>query len=222
MSFDPSEYDLSELRTGTGNGDGDADDRRRDGGPDDRAPERDQRAAGRRDDRAPRRDDRAPGRDGGARGRGDARGQRGRRRRERDGRPGGQGGRATGSLAPDEIVAENRFEEILERERSAAPEARERPYLTRVPHAPLGVETTFEWLDYLLRRAGRRRTRQAFDYYQGLGWLSEGATEELNTYLDGLNPPAGEPDELDVDDHRASLLYVTRLAVMAASEDARS
>lgn len=195
MSFDPSEYDLSELRTGNGNGD--VDGQVRGGAPGDGTSGRDASHPDERGRSRRRRGDRGHGRGGG-------------RGRARD--------RAREGLRPEEIIADNRFEELLERERAAAPEALERPYLTRVPHAYRGVETTFEWLDYLLRRAGRRRTRKALDYYEGLGWLSEAAIEELNTYLDGLNPPAGEPDDLGVDDHRASLVYVTRLAVLTANE----
>lgn len=87
-----------------------------------------------------------------------------------------------------------------------------KPYLERLPDAYSAQLEVFEWLDEMLSRAGHEATVSALEYYEAIGWLSEGSREELEDITAGLSTPDTIGSRLDIDDHRESLLYVARLA----------
>jgi len=118
--------------------------------------------------------------------------------------------------AGDETLRDRLRRAIYEREAAARRSTLARPYLTAVPTSYVGVVTTFEWLDYLLRRAGRTGARDALDHYEDLSWLSASAADELETHLAGLDATTSGTDELTVDDHLVSFVYVAKLAAFAS------
>lgn len=87
-----------------------------------------------------------------------------------------------------------------------------KPYLERIPDAYSAQLEVFEWLDEMLSRAGEEATVSALEYYEDIGWLSEGSREELEDITAGLSTADTIGQRLNIDDHRESLLYVARLA----------
>ncbi|MFB6219050.1 MAG: FlaD/FlaE family flagellar protein [Halobacteriaceae archaeon] len=89
-----------------------------------------------------------------------------------------------------------------------------KPYLEELP-GDYGAElVVFEWLDFLLTKAGVRSALEALRYYESIGWLGEDAEETLEEYLLGLDEPEDAVAGLDREDHSLSLVYVARLAAM--------
>ncbi|WP_458186855.1 FlaD/FlaE family flagellar protein [Haladaptatus sp. NG-WS-4] len=74
----------------------------------------------------------------------------------------------------------------------------------------------FEWLDFLVEKAGFENTGNALAYYEEIDWLSEDAYESLRAYMFGFSESDrfGEtgPADLDTSDHVVSLVYIARLA----------
>jgi hypothetical protein len=122
---------------------------------------------------------------------------------------------AAGTDRPAAAVA---FESAVARDlaaRDAANPVDERPYLPDLPESFTAEALLFEWLDFLVRQAGREAAAGALSFYERIGWVGADAAARLETYLSGLNEPGvGEDGELDVDDHRVSLHYVARLAAL--------
>lgn len=88
-----------------------------------------------------------------------------------------------------------------------------KPYLPALPDSYAGEQLVFEWLEFLLRRAGYKGTRETLEYYRSVGWLSETAVSTLDDYLLGLDEPAADQTgALDTDDHLLSLVYIGKLA----------
>jgi flagellar protein FlaE len=88
----------------------------------------------------------------------------------------------------------------------------ERPYLERVPAGYAAETVVFEWLEFLVERAGYKPAVEALRYYRRIGWLTEQAERDLGEYLLGFPDPSGAGDSLDVEDHQQSLVYVAKLA----------
>jgi archaellum component FlaD/FlaE len=123
-----------------------------------------------------------------------------------------------------DVVRSEVYEAVAERELTAAPAARSRPFLDDQPSSLVAVRTTYEWLDFLQRRVGDDGAREALSYYERIAWLSPAAEERLRDHLAALNPPLsreGSLADLDVDDHRLSYDYVTKLSAFAARERER-
>lgn len=90
-----------------------------------------------------------------------------------------------------------------------------KPYLDGLPEHYSGEHLVFEWLEFLLLHAGYQGASEALDYYESVDWLTEDVESELNDYLLGIeNKGAGGGDDLDIDDHLLSLVYVAKLASM--------
>lgn len=99
--------------------------------------------------------------------------------------------------------------------RDATDGADERPYLSALPGSFVAEALLFEWLEFLVLRAGHDSATAALTYYERIGWLGAEAAAALDTYLSGLNEAGVDGDgELDADDHRMSLHYVARLAAL--------
>lgn len=92
----------------------------------------------------------------------------------------------------------------------------ERPYLASLPESYAAEIVVFEWLGFLLERAGYNSATEALDYYESIDWLTEDVESTLRDYLLGIDEPAvSEAADLDVDDHLLSLVYIARLVSMA-------
>jgi hypothetical protein len=88
-----------------------------------------------------------------------------------------------------------------------------RPYLPALPAALPAEMLIFDWLEFLLLRAGRESVADAIAFYESVGWVGADAADTLDAYLSGLDEPrSGARNGLDAADHRVSLHYVARLA----------
>jgi flagellar protein FlaE len=90
----------------------------------------------------------------------------------------------------------------------------EKPYLTRVPDTYAAEFVVFEWLEFLLMHSGYQGATDAIHYYESIEWVSEDVASQLDDYLLGIEDAGADGDELDVDDHMLSLVYVAKLAAM--------
>lgn len=93
-----------------------------------------------------------------------------------------------------------------------------KPYLDSLP-STYGVEiVVFEWLDFLINKAGFENTGNALKYYERVDWITEDARQDLRSYMRGFSevesfdPDQPGPADLDIDDHLLSLVYIARLA----------
>jgi flagellar protein FlaE len=90
----------------------------------------------------------------------------------------------------------------------------EKPYLTGVPDTYAAEFVVFEWLEFLLLHAGYQGASDAIHYYESIEWVGEDVASQLDDYLLGIDDAGTGGDELDVDDHMLSLVYVAKLAAM--------
>jgi flagellar protein FlaE len=124
------------------------------------------------------------------------------------------------SAAPREesIAAGTSFRSGLYRELlplEAGADDLSKPYLATLPEHYAGEHLIFEWLEFLLLNAGYQGATEALTYYESVGWLTEDATKDLEDYLLGIDDHgATEDNDLDIDDHMLSLVYVAKLAAM--------
>lgn len=115
---------------------------------------------------------------------------------------------------PDRAVGRPLYRELSVLER-ATDGPIERPYLDRVPAAYDADLAVMEWLDALLATAGRESTRAAIEYYRRLDWITPRVERTLQAHVDALAERHADSHlELQWDDHRVSLAYVARLAVI--------
>jgi flagellar protein FlaE len=117
----------------------------------------------------------------------------------------------------DETPAPNSFRAGLYRELlplEAGSDA-SKPYLSSLPDKYAGENLIFEWLEFLLLHAGYQGATDALDYYESVGWITDDVESDLNDYLLGIeSATANENNDLDIDDHLLSLVYVAKLASM--------
>ncbi|QLH82807.1 FlaD/FlaE family flagellar protein [Halosimplex pelagicum] len=91
----------------------------------------------------------------------------------------------------------------------------EKPYLRSVPDTYAAEFVVFEWLEFLLMHAGYKGAADALGYYESIDWITEDVAGQLNDYLLGIDETgSNEGNDLDVDDHMLSLVYVAKLTGM--------
>ena len=91
-----------------------------------------------------------------------------------------------------------------------------KPYLTGLPSRYGAEVIVFEWLDFLIEKAGFEHTGNALSYYADVDWVSDDAYESLKSYMYGFSEAdrfgTDGPEPLDTSDHVLSLIYIARLA----------
>jgi flagellar protein FlaE len=91
----------------------------------------------------------------------------------------------------------------------------EKPYLRGLPTTYAAEYVVFEWLEFLLMHSGYQGATDALDYYESIDWITEDVEAALADYLRGIDDEtANEGNELTVDDHLLSLVYVAKLQAM--------
>ncbi|MFB6129945.1 MAG: FlaD/FlaE family flagellar protein [Salinigranum sp.] len=90
-----------------------------------------------------------------------------------------------------------------------------KPYLDRLPDEYAAERIVFEWLEFLVLKAGFKRTRGALRQYRLVEWITPEVEAGLREYLVGFSADVENVRELDVEDHQRSLLYVARLASLS-------
>jgi len=91
----------------------------------------------------------------------------------------------------------------------------EKPYLRGLPDTYAAEFVVFEWLEFLLLHAGYQGATDALHYYESIDWITEDVESQLGDYLLGIDDEAAnDGNELDVDDHMLSLVYVAKLTNM--------
>jgi flagellar protein FlaE len=143
--------------------------------------------------------------------------------RERGGEAGGGDPEGLGlsdlDPGPEEgVAAGNSFRAGLYRELlplAAAADDTDKPYLHTLPEHYAGEHLVFEWLEFLLLHAGYQGATEALSYYEAIGWITEDVESDLGDYMLGLDDTgANEGNDLDIDDHMLSLVYVAKLGSM--------
>lgn len=116
----------------------------------------------------------------------------------------------------EEAVRSGQLKTLLFMHSSASEEDLQRPYLEQMPGKYAAEITLFEWLDFLLERGGVKRSLEAIDYYETIGWVGSDAAEELRNHVRGFAGPADEDQHTDLEmtDHVLSLVFIARLASM--------
>jgi flagellar protein FlaE len=121
------------------------------------------------------------------------------------------------ALEDDEVTAGSSYRAGLYRELLPflGSDGFEKPYLHTLPSTYAAEYVVFEWLEFLLMHAGYQGATDALDYYESIDWLTEDVEAELADYLRGIDDEAAhEGNELAVDDHLLSLVYVAKLHAM--------
>jgi flagellar protein FlaE len=113
-------------------------------------------------------------------------------------------------------VRSGQLKQLLFMQSSASEERLDRPYLETMPGKYAAEITLFEWLDFLLERGGVKRSLEAIDYYENIGWVGESAAAELQDHIRGFAGPADEEahEDFEMTDHVLSLVFIGRLASM--------
>ena len=91
----------------------------------------------------------------------------------------------------------------------------DKPYLRSLPQKYAAEFVVFEWLEFLLMHSGYQGANDALDYYESTDWITEEVQSDLAEYLRGIDE-AGSNDgnDLGVDDHMLSLVYIAKLNAM--------
>lgn len=87
-----------------------------------------------------------------------------------------------------------------------------RPYIDSLPEGYVAEHIILDWIEFLVFESGIDRARAAFEYYDDIGWIGDGAVELLKNYADTFSDVDVEDSRpLTLDHHRVSLVYVARL-----------
>jgi len=90
-----------------------------------------------------------------------------------------------------------------------------KPYLEALPQTYAAEFVVFEWLEFLLMHSGYQGADEALAYYESIDWITEETRSELSDYLLGIDESATNDDnDLSVDDHMLSLVYIAKLTAM--------
>lgn len=116
----------------------------------------------------------------------------------------------------EESVRSGQLKQLLFMHSSASEDSLQRPYLESMPGKYAAEITLFEWLEFLLERGGVKRSLEALEYYESVGWVGEEAAAELQDHVRGFAGPADDEDHRDFEmaDHVLSLVFIARLASM--------
>ena len=117
----------------------------------------------------------------------------------------------------EDMVAGNSFRAGLYRELLPflSGEDHEKPYLDSLPETYAAEFVIFEWLEFLLMHSGYQGADEALAYYESIDWLTEAVRSDLSDYLLGIDESAtNDGNDLSVDDHLLSLVYVAKLTEM--------
>ena len=117
----------------------------------------------------------------------------------------------------EDVVSGNSFRAGLYRELLPflSGEDHEKPYLDTLPETYAAEFVIFEWLEFLLMHSGYQGADEALAYYESIDWLTEAVRSDLSDYLLGIDESAtNEGNDLSVDDHLLSLVYVAKLTEM--------
>ncbi|WP_276272473.1 FlaD/FlaE family flagellar protein [Haloarcula litorea] len=119
--------------------------------------------------------------------------------------------------ADGEGLAGNSFRSGLYRELLPflGSDSEEKPYLEGLPETYAAEFVVFEWLEFLLMHSGYQGADEALAYYEDIDWITEAVRADLSEYLLGIDESAtNDGNDLSVDDHLLSLVYVAKLSSM--------
>ena len=117
----------------------------------------------------------------------------------------------------EEVMAGSSFRSGLYRELLPflSGESHEKPYLAALPETYAAEFVIFEWLEFLLTHSGYKGADEALAYYESIDWITEAVQSDLTDYLLGIDETATDDgNNLSVDDHMLSLVYVAKLTSM--------
>lgn len=120
----------------------------------------------------------------------------------------------TGRRPASEALRSSQLEHLLVHQSRGDDSTVQKPYLRSLPDKYGAERVVFDWLEFLVLKGGFKRAMDALRYYQSVNWLTADVEETLRDYLLGFSADVEESDDLDVDDHLLSLVYIARLASM--------
>jgi flagellar protein FlaE len=119
--------------------------------------------------------------------------------------------------ADEEVLAGSSFRSGLYRELLPflSGESQSKPYLAALPETYTAEFVVFEWLEFLLMHSGYQGADAALAYYESIDWITEQVQSDLSDYLLGIDETAtNDGNDLSVDDHMLSLVYIAKLTAM--------
>lgn len=119
--------------------------------------------------------------------------------------------------ADEKVLAGSSFRSGLYRELLPflSGDSQEKPYLAALPETYAAEFVVFEWLEFLLMHSGYQGADEALAYYESVDWITERVQSDLSEYLRGIDERAtNDSNDLSVDDHMLSLVYVAKLTAM--------
>ncbi|WP_262178265.1 FlaD/FlaE family flagellar protein [Haloarcula laminariae] len=119
--------------------------------------------------------------------------------------------------ADEEMQAGSSFRSGLYRELLPflSGDSQEKPYLAALPETYAAEFVVFEWLEFLLMHSGYKGADEALSYYESIDWITETVQSDLSDYLLGIDESAtNDGNDLSVDDHMLSLVYIAKLTAM--------
>lgn len=119
--------------------------------------------------------------------------------------------------ADEEVLAGSSFRSGLYRELLPflSGDSQEKPYLAALPETYAAEFVVFEWLEFLLMHSGYQGADEALAYYESIDWITEQVQSDLSDYLLGIDETAtNDGNNLSVDDHMLSLVYIAKLTAM--------
>ena len=87
-------------------------------------------------------------------------------------------------------------------------------YLSQLPASYVAEVLVLEWVEHLVEVGGALGASRALRQYREQGWISRPVQSQLNAHVGQVAASLDDEDdtELRIDDHQASLAYVSRLA----------
>ena len=127
----------------------------------------------------------------------------------------GESGESKERRQPGEVLRGTQLEELFMHQSAGADGGMQKPYLGALPNEYDAERVVFDWLEFLVLKAGFKRTREVLRRYRLVDWITETVEADLCEYLVGFSADVDETRELDVADHQLSLVYIARLASMS-------
>jgi len=115
----------------------------------------------------------------------------------------------------EDSVRSNQLEQLFLHQSAGEDGSLEKPYLQSVPDQYAAERVVFDWLEFLVLKTGFKRSFKAIRYYQDIGWITAEVEDDLQEYLLGFDADVDHVEELTVEDHQLSLVYLAQLASMA-------
>ena len=115
----------------------------------------------------------------------------------------------------DESLRSTQLEELFMHQTAGGGRTLTKPYLAAIPDDYAAERVVFDWLEFLVLKTGFKRSFEALRFYQSIDWITPTVEDELQEYLLGFTEEGEHAEELAVEDHHLSLVYLAKLAALS-------